>query len=78
MVPAKLSFSGPHEPFYLDILIVEGKLLGFDFLLGFDAIKKLGAMHLRESSAVRFLAENLPRCAAIKIDEPDISAVFDH
>lgn len=65
------------RPLHLEILLVEGKLLGFHFLLRFDAIKKLGECPLTESGEVHFLAENLPRCAAIKIDEPDFGAAFD-
>lgn len=59
-------------PLHLEILVVEGKLLGFDLLQGFDTIK-----NLTELGEANFLAENLHRCATIKIDEPDSSAPFN-
>lgn len=59
---------GSHAPFAPGV--VEGKL-------GFDAIKKLGECPLTESGEIHFLAENLPKCVAIKIDEPDFGAAFD-
>lgn len=62
---------------HLEILVVERKLLGFVLLLGFDAVKKLKGVHLNELGEVHFLAENLPGCATIKIDEPNFSTVFD-
>lgn len=50
------------------------KLLGFDLLLRFDAMKKLGVVHLTKLGEVHFLTENLPM---IKINEPDFSVIFD-
>lgn len=46
-------------PLHLEILGLKGKLLGFDLLLGFDAIKKLGEgiVHLTESGEIHFLVE---------------------
>lgn len=44
-------------PLYLEILVADGKLLGFYRLLGFDAIKKLGGVHLTKSGEVHFLVE---------------------
>lgn len=64
-------------PSHLEILVVEGKLLGFNPLWGFDTIKKLGRVHLTELGEANFLAENLHKCATIKIDELDSSAVFN-
>ena len=32
----------------VEVLIVDGQLLGFDLLLGIDAIKELGGVHLTE------------------------------
>ena len=60
-----------------EVLIVKGELLGFDLLLGLDAILRQGRVHLTDSGEVHFLAKNLPRFAVIKIDEPDFNAVFD-
>lgn len=37
---------------HLEILVVEGKLLGFDLLQEFDAVKKLKGIHLNELGEV--------------------------
>ena len=49
--------------------------MGFDLLLGIDAIKQLGGVYLTESGEVRF--GGLNKCAAISIDEPDYSVTYD-
>ena len=59
----------------IEALVVDKQLLGFDLLLGIDAIKELGGVYLTESGEVRF--EGLNRCAAISIDEPDFSMTYD-
>ena len=46
---------GIGEPVHVDVLIVEGQLLGFDLLLGIDAIRKLRGVHINRSGEVRFL-----------------------
>ena len=51
------------------------QLLGFDLLLGIDAIKLLGGVYLTESGEARF--GGLNRCAAISIDELDFSVTYD-
>ena len=43
----------------------------------FDTIKRLGGVHMTKSGEVHLHVKNFPRCAAIKIDEPDFSAIFD-
>ena len=59
----------------VEVLFVDGRLLGFDLLLGIDMIKELEGMHLTESGEVRF--GNLNKCAAISIDKPDFSVTFN-
>ena len=49
--------------------------MGFDLLLGIDAIEELGGVYLTESGEARF--GGLNRCAAISIDEPDFSVTYD-
>ena len=49
--------------------------MGFDLLLGIDAIKLLGGVYLTESGEARF--GGLNRCAAISINEPDFSVTDD-
>ena len=56
-------------------LVVDKQLLGFDLLLGIDAIKLLGGVYLTESGKARF--GGLNRCAAISINEPDYSVTYD-
>ena len=59
----------------IEALVVDEQLLGFDLLLGIDAIKELGGVYLTESGKARF--GGLNRCAAISIDEPDFSVTYD-
>ena len=51
------------------------QLLGFDLLLGINAIKLLGGVYLTESGEARF--GGLNSCAAISINEPDFSVTHD-
>ena len=59
----------------IEVLAVDKQLLGFDLLLGIDAIKELVGVYLTESGEARFWGLN--RCAAISIDEPDFSVTYD-
>ena len=59
----------------VEVLFVDGRLLGFDLFQGTDAIKELGNVHLTESGEARFGNPN--RCAAISIDKRDFSVMFD-
>ena len=65
------------RPLHLEAQVIKRKLLGFDLLLGFDTINRLRGVHLTESGEIHFLMKNLTKCAAIKIDEPNFSPVFD-
>lgn len=55
---------------------MDGPLLGFD-LLGIDAIRELGGVHINPSGEVQFSEESKPQCAAISIIEPNFSVAFD-
>ena len=59
----------------IEALVVDKQLLGFDLLLGIDAIKLLGGVYLKESGEARF--GGLNRCTAISINEPDFSMTYD-
>ena len=59
----------------IEALVVDKQLLGFDLLLGIDAIKELGSVYVTESDEARF--GGLNRYAAISIDEPDFSVTYD-
>ena len=59
----------------IEALVVDKQLLGFDLLLGIDAIKELGGVYLTESGKACF--GGLNRCAAISIDEPDFSVTYN-
>ena len=63
------------RPVIVKVLVLGGWLLGFDLLLGIDAIKELGGVHLTKSGEVHF--GNPKKCATISIDEPDFSVTFD-
>ena len=65
------------QPLTLDVLVTSRRVLGFDVLLGFDAIKKLGGVRIFEASEVQFSMEGNLHCGAITIDELDLEASFD-
>ena len=58
--------------------VVRGKPLGFDLLLGIDAIKALGGMVVGLSGSVQLGNKGIVKCAAISINEPDFTATFNH
>ena len=59
----------------IEALVVDKQLLGFNLLLGIDAIQELGGVYLTESGEAHF--GGLNRCAAISIIEPDFSVTYD-
>ena len=60
----------------IEALVIDKQLLGFDLLLGINAIKEHGSVYLTESGEARF--GGLNRCAAISINEPDFSMTYNH
>ena len=64
-------------PIDVEVLVADGKLLGFDLLLGFDIIKKLGGVYMTRDGTVSFPQLDRPVCVAITIDKPDFHAEFD-
>ena len=60
----------------IEVLVVHERLLDFNLLLGYDAIKALGGVLITQSGTVKF-CEEAPICAALKIDQPDFSVEFD-
>ena len=68
---------GRVTPVTMEALVVDGRVLGCDLLLGIDAITKLGGVKISGAGEVQFLAEEAPQCAAIEIQEPDFSATFN-
>ena len=52
------------------------KPLSFDLLLGYDAIRALGGVHITQMGAVQFQEKTLV-CTALRIDQPDFSVEFD-
>ena len=59
-----------------EALVIDKQQLGFDLLLGIDAINELSGVYLTESGEARF--GGLNRCAANSIDKPDFSVTYDH
>lgn len=55
---------------------IEVDALGFDLLLGYDAIKLLGGVHITCTGVVQF-QEITSVCAVLKIDQPNFSVKFD-
>ena len=62
----------------ISMLVVGGKLLGFDLLLGVDSIKALGGMVVRPTGPVQFGNKEIVKCAAISINESDFTTTFNH
>ena len=60
----------------VEALVALKKPLSFDLLLGYDAIRALGGVHITQTEAVQF-QEKTPVCAALRIDQPDFSVEFD-
>ena len=67
---------GHAQHVHIEALIVDGQLR-FD-LLGIDATRELGGVHIAGSGEVDFLKGDMPQCAGISINEPDFSEEFDH
>ena len=64
-------------PIDAEILVADGKLLGFNLLLGFDIIKKLGKVYMTRDGTVSFPPLARPVCTAITINKPHFHAEFD-
>ena len=62
----------------IDVLVVHGKPLGFDLLLGVNMIKALGGVVVGPTGSVQLGDRRTTRCAVISINEPDFTATFDH
>ena len=62
----------------ISVLVVRGKSLGFDLLLGINAIKALGGMVVGPTGSVQLGNKGIVKCAAISINEPDFTATFNH
>ena len=57
-------------------MLVTGKdILGFDLLLGYDAIKALGCVLITQAGTVQFL--EAPVCATLCINRPDLRVEFN-
>ena len=65
-------------PINVEVLVADRKLLGFDLLLGFDIIKKLGGEYMARDGTVSFPQLDRPVCEAITINKSDFHAEFDH
>ena len=62
----------------ISMLVVHGKPLGFDLLLGIDTIKVLGGMVVRPIGSVQPGNNGIVKWAAISINEPGFTATFNH
>ena len=63
----------------VDMLAMDGDLLGFDLLLGLDVFRLLGGVHINEHSEANFPNEvfSVGTADAVKIEQPDFDVVFD-
>ena len=68
---------GSGYPIDVEVLGADRKLLGFDLLLGFDIIKKLGGVYMTRDGMVSFPQLDRPVCAAITIKKLNFHAEFD-
>ena len=62
----------------IEVLVVGGKPLGFDLLLGIDAIKAVGGVIVGPIGSAQLGDRRTTKCAAISINELDFTATFDH
>lgn len=61
----------------IEVLVMVGDLLGFDLLMGIDAIKALGGVSILKSGEVQFPDVPVSVCAAapaLIIEEPDFQS----
>ena len=65
-------------PVVVDMLAIDGDLLGFDLLFGFDVICPLDGVHKNEHGEANFPNEvfSVGAADAVKIEQPDFD-VFD-
>ena len=68
---------GTGPPVAVRTLVVGRELLGYDLLLGLDAITQLGWMAMSGTGEVRFPQHRTLICAAIILEEPDFHAEYD-
>ena len=61
----------------MDALVVCDKPLGYDLLIGIDALRELGDVVIRPTGKV-LLGRKRELCAAIMIEKQDFWAVLDH
>ena len=61
----------------ISVLVVRGKPLGYDLVLGIDAIRMLGGISVWPSGEIRISGGQIPKCAAITINKPDFTVTFD-
>ena len=66
-------------PVVVDMLAVDGDLLGFDLLLGLDVIRLLSGVNINEHGEANFPNEvfSVGAADAVKIERPDFDFVFD-
>jgi len=69
--------TGKGDSAKIDVLVTRGKPLGYDLLLGIDAIRALGGAEITSNGRV-MLGKGEEFCAALSIEEPDFCASFDH
>uniref|UniRef100_A0A5S6QMY9 RNase H domain-containing protein n=1 Tax=Trichuris muris TaxID=70415 RepID=A0A5S6QMY9_TRIMR len=66
----------------VEAIMVDDRPLGFDFVLGMNAILALGGVAVDDRLQVRFGAESAGVCASntasVRLDEQDFTATFDH
>ena len=62
----------------ISMLVVRGKPLGFDLLLGIDTIKALGGMVVGPMGLVQLGNKEIAKCMPISINEPNFTATFNH
>ena len=61
----------------ISVLVVRGKPLGYDLLLGIDAIRALGGVAVWPSGQIRIGGGLVPTCVAITINKPDFTVTVD-
>ena len=68
---------GNGSPVAVQTLIADRELLGYDLLLGLDAITQLGRIAMSGTGRVRFPQHGTPICPDITLDEPNFHTKYD-
>ena len=70
---------GDRIPVVVEMLAIDGDLLGFDPLIGLDVIRQLGGVHINERGESNFPIKvpSISAAVVVKIKESDFEVEYD-